>query len=349
MPDINIKELKEEFDSLSTELTNPELISEWEKFQEISKRRALVERIIKAAEELENIKNEIEENRQILSSQEDDELNSMAEQELSSLVSKQKSLQKALDKLLSGDSGEIPKAVIIEIRPGAGGDEASLFAHSLLEMYTKYAALKGWKAELLNLTETEVGGVREASLEIAGDDVFESLEHEAGVHRVQRIPTTEKAGRVHTSTASVALLAKAEKSQLQINPADIEVEFTGSSGPGGQNVNKRQTAVRVTHKPSGLVVLSQTSRNQQKNRESAMALLEAKLLQQKQEEEQKEVSGERKAQIGTADRSEKIRTYNFPQDRITDHRIKKSWSNIEKILQGELDEITEALLELDKT
>ena len=342
---INIKELKEEFDSLSNELTNPELISKWEKFQEISKRRALVERIIKASEELESIRNEIEENRQILSSQEDDELNSMAEQELSSLVSKQKSLQKDLDKLLSGDSGEIPKAVILEIRPGAGGDEASLFAHSLLEMYTKYADLKGWKSELLNLTETEVGGVREASLEIAGEDVFELLKNEAGVHRVQRIPTTEKAGRVHTSTASVALLARAEKAQIQINPTDIEIEFTGSSGPGGQNVNKRQTAVRVTHKPSGLVVLSQTSRNQQKNRESAMSLLESRLLQQKQEEADKELSGERKAQIGTADRSEKIRTYNFPQDRITDHRIKKSWSNIEKILQGELDEIAEALSE----
>ena len=243
----------------------------------------------------------------------------------------------------------LPAALVIEIRPGTGGEEASLFAKDLMEMYQKFGQAKSWKETLLDLALTDLGGIKSASLLFEGEDAFEKLQYEGGVHRVQRIPTTEKAGRVHTSTASIAVLPKPTSGQLQINPADIDVEFYNASGPGGQNVNKRKTAVRLTHKPSGLVVTSQGSRGQQQNRDSAMALLSARLLEQKESASEKELSGKRKEQIGWAKRAEKIRTYNFPQDRLTDHRIEKSWHGLEKILAGGLEPVVSALEEYPKS
>lgn len=235
------------------------------------------------------------------------------------------------------------ESVIIEIRAGTGGEEAALFARDLYKMYTKYAASQGWKQALFDLRQSDLGGIKEVVFELKDGDVFSKMKYEAGVHRVQRIPKTEKRGRIHTSTATVAVLPKPEKAKIKIDSKDLKFDFYKASGPGGQYVNKRMTAVRVTHLPTGLVVTCQTERSLQQNKENALAILEAKLLEREERAKLEKLSQERKAQIGWAKRAEKIRTYNFPQDRVTDHRIKKSWKKIEKILNGELEPIISAL------
>ena len=232
-----------------------------------------------------------------------------------------------------------PKNVIIEIRAGAGGDEAALFAASLYRMYTRFAEKKGWKTKLLNSNRSSLKGFKEVVFQINGEDVYSKLKQEAGVHRVQRIPETEKSGRIHTSTASVAVLPETESKEIEIKPSDLKIDIFRASGPGGQNVNMRSTAIRLTHIPTNIVISSQNERSQADNKENALNILRSKLYVLKMEKELKKLGQERRAQIGTADRSEKIRTYNFPQDRITDHRIKKSWHNLEKILDGNLSPI----------
>jgi peptide chain release factor 1 len=232
--------------------------------------------------------------------------------------------------------------IILEIRAGAGGDEAAIFAGDLARMYQKYAARREWKFTLVDFHHTSLEGYKSLIAEIEGENVYDDLKQESGVHRVQRIPKTEKAGRVHTSTASVAIIPEVEPKEIQINPNDLEISFFRSSGPGGQNVNKVETAVRILHIPTGIIVSSQAGRSQHANRETAMNLLRAKLYEQKQLEEQKKLGALRKEQIGMAERAEKIRTYNFPDDRVTDHRINKKWHNIERILDGELEPIIKA-------
>jgi len=234
-------------------------------------------------------------------------------------------------------------SVIIEIRAGAGGEEASLFAGNLFRMYSKYAQTQSWKLRVLDLRETELGGLKEIIFELKNGDVFPKMKYEAGVHRVQRIPETEKAGRIHTSTCSIAVLLKPQKAEIKINPQDLKFDFYRASGHGGQYVNKRMTAVRVTYLPTGFTVTCQNERSLQQNKENALAILEARLLEKKQIEEEEKISGQRRAQIGWAKRAEKIRTYNFPQNRITDHRIKKSFHRLEKILNGELEPIIRTL------
>ena len=252
-------------------------------------------------------------------------------------------MEKILGDEDSEENEEFPNEIVLEVRAGAGGEEASFFARELTDMYTRYAEIKGWNTRLLYVSESTLGGYKEASLEMKGKGVFKELRFETGVHRIQRIPATEKTGRVHTSTASIAILPIRKKTKVEINPTDLEIEFSRSGGAGGQNVNKVETAVRIIHKPTGIDVRSTAERSQLKNREKALSILTAKLDALKEEEEARKHAEHRKSQIGTADRSEKIRTYNVLQDRITDHRIKESWHNIEEILAGKLGPIIESL------
>jgi peptide chain release factor 1 len=275
----------------------------------------------------------------------DASLHDMAAEELKNIQIQKDALEAQIEVIMKSEKEEeeFPNEIVLEVRAGAGGDEASLFAYELAEMYEKFCEKRGWNWKKLYVSENNVGGYKEASFEIRGRDVYKLLRYETGVHRVQRTPATEKNGRIHTSTASVAILPIKKKNTFVINPADLEMEYSRSGGAGGQNVNKVETAVRLIHKPTGLDVRSTSERSQLANREQAMAILTAKIQQMKDEEEAKKYSGDRKAQIGTADRSEKIRTYNFPQDRVTDHRIRQSFSNIPGIMAGNLDKIMDAL------
>lgn len=291
----------------------------------------------------ERLLREEEEIRTMLSG--DDSIHEMAKEELESLNNQKSEVKKQIQEILESEKEEeeFPNEIILEVRAGAGGDEASLFAYELSEMYSRFAEKQNWTVKTVSESKNDIGGYKEVSLEIKGKDVYRKMRYETGVHRVQRTPATEKQGRIHTSTASVAILPIKKKTTFVINPADLEMEYSRSGGAGGQNVNKVETAVRLIHKPTGIDVRSTSERSQLGNREKAMTILSAKLLQMKEEEEAKKYSADRKKQIGTGDRSEKIRTYNFPQDRITDHRIRQSWSNIPKVMTGDMDKIISAL------
>lgn len=275
----------------------------------------------------------------------DPEMAELAQEEISELEGQLQTMFSEMDTIIESSKEEEarPYGIILEVRAGAGGDEAALFAQELGEMYLKYAEMKGWQKSVSSESFASSGGYKEATFEILSPDAYDALRYETGVHRVQRIPVTEKAGRIHTSTASVAILPLRKKATVELNPSDVETEFSRSGGAGGQNVNKVETAVRLIHKPTGIDVRSQSERSQLKNREKAMAILIAKLEALHDEEEIKNHASTRKNQIGTGDRSEKIRTYNFPQNRITDHRIKESWHSIEATFAGNLDPMLESL------
>jgi len=347
----DLKKTELEYQKILQQLSDPELISNWEKFEELNRKKIFLEKIIEKGKEIEEIKNKIEENKTILKSKEDEELYSLAEAEIIQLKEKEKKLEKELKELLSKEESQSssdskqPKeqAVIVEIRAGTGGEEAALFAADLFRMYSKYASSQGWKQKILDSRLSELGGFKEITFELKDGDVFSKMQFEGGVHRVQRIPETEKSGRIHTSTASVAVLPKPKKATIKIKPEDLKIDTYRASGPGGQYVNRRETAIRITHLPSGIVVTSQTERNQLQNKENALAILEAKLLEKKEMEELEKLSEKRRSQIKWAKRAEKIRTYNFPQDRVTDHRIKKSFHNMEEIMDGKLDLIIQSL------
>ena len=275
----------------------------------------------------------------------DESLRELAEEEIQNIKFQKEAIERQLEEITKSEkeNEEFPNEIVLEVRAGAGGDEASLFAWELAHMYERFSEVNKWSWKILNESTSSAGGYKEASIEVKGKDVYKLLRYETGVHRVQRIPATEKNGRIHTSTASVAILPLKKKTTIVINPADLEIEYSRSGGAGGQNVNKVETAVRLIHKPTGEDVRCTTERNQLGNREKAMMMLTSKLQMMKDEEEAKKYSGDRKAQIGTNDRSEKIRTYNFPQDRVTDHRIKQSWSNIPGIMDGNINRIIDAL------
>jgi len=342
-----IESVKKKYEEILEQLSDPELISNWPKFEELSQKKAILEKIIAKEQELKDIENKIAENMNIIKAGEDPELNSLAEAELSQFQDKKKSLEKELDSLLKGDSKEVAHSAIMEIRAGAGGDEATLFAADLYRMYSKYGQKQGWQQKVLDSHPTELGGFKEIIFELKGD-VFSKMKYEAGVHRVQRIPSTEKSGRVHTSTASVAVLPRPKKTATKIRPDELNVATYRASGPGGQYVNKRETAIRITHLPTGLVVTSQTERSQLQNKENALSILEARLQELKELQQLEKIGDARKAQIKRAQRAEKIRTYNFPQDRLTDHRIKKSFRNLEEIIEGRLDPIIESMVKLNE-
>lgn len=344
---INIDSLKKEYEKILNQLSKSELFSNWEKFRKLSEKKEKIEKILNKEKEIQKVKTQIEENKTILTTEEDPELISLAETEINQLKEREGKLKDELETLLkeyelfsqSKKEDSKANAVIVEIRAGTGGEEAALFARDLFRMYQKYAKSQNWKLKILDSRMTELGGFKEVIFEIKGEEVYSKMKHEAGVHRVQRVPKTEKSGRIHTSTATVAVLPKPKKTEIKIRPEDLKIEFYRASGPGGQYVNKRDTAVRICHLPTGLVVTSQTERSQAQNKENALAILEARLLQRKQKEEEEKISEKRRSQIKRAERAEKIRTYNFLQDRVTDHRIKKTWHNLEDILNGDLDPI----------
>lgn len=291
------------------------------------------------AEDFERLEREEAEIRKIIEN--DPSMKELSEEELQNIETQKKALVEQMESILKADEEEIefPNEIILEVRAGAGGEEASLFAEQLSSMYKVYSLSLGYQWHVINESKSASGGYKEASFEVHGKDVYRKFRFETGVHRVQRVPATEKNGRVHTSTASVAVLPLRKKSKIEIKETDLEIEFSRSGGAGGQNVNKVETAVRIIHKPTGIDVRSTSERSQLKNREKALSILTAKLEAKKEEEDAKKFSDNRKEQIGTADRSEKIRTYNFLQDRVTDHRIKESWHNIAGIMQGYIDEI----------
>lgn len=273
------------------------------------------------------------------------EMGELAAEELQSIEAQEKALVEQMEEILKEDEveEEFPNEVVLEVRAGVGGEEAALFAEELSLMYRKYAEMRGWTFSTLDQSESPLGGYKEASFEVRGKGVYKDMRFETGAHRIQRVPATEKSGRVHTSTASVAILPIRKRAKVEINPTDLEVTFSRAGGKGGQNVNKVETAVRLTHKPTGIVVSCRAERSQNANREKALEILAAKLEILKREEEDKKYSAERKSQVGNVDRSEKIRTYNFLQDRVTDHRINKSWHNIESIIQGGIQKIIDDL------
>lgn len=295
------------------------------------------------AEEYKRLSKQEEETKEMIKG--DPSLTDLAHSELETVRIQKEDIWKQMENILKDDEKEeeFPNEIILEVRAGAGGDEASLFAKELAYMYTTYAKNQGWSVFAVDESLSSTGGYKEASFEIRGKDTYKKLRFETGVHRVQRVPSTEKIGRVHTSTASVAILPVRKKTKIVINPSDLEIETSRSGGAGGQNVNKIESAVRIVHKPSGIDVRSTAERSQLKNKERAMSILIAKLELKKEEEESAKYSADRKSQIGTADRSEKIRTYNILQDRITDHRLKQSWHNIEKILAGGIESILDEM------
>ncbi len=300
--------------------------------------------------QISQLENSIKDNKELANESESSELRDMALEEIDSLQSQIDALNQALDSMDDNYSGESiadasgiaeinPNAAIVEMRAGTGGDEASLFALDLYKMYHRMADWEKWKIEELNFSESEVGGIKTASFELKGRNIFKILKNESGVHRVQRVPKTEASGRIHTSAATIAVLPKLAKVTLEIRPEDLKMDFYRSGGKGGQNVNKVSTAVRITHIPTGTVVECQEERSQLKNREKAMGILEARIYTMMQEQQVKSVTDIRTEQVGTGDRSEKIKTYNFPQDRLTDHRINKSWFGLEKMFNGEYIQI----------
>jgi peptide chain release factor 1 len=295
------------------------------------------------AEEYERLLNEEKKVNDMVA--EDESLRDLVDEEIQNIKFQKDAIERQIEEMQKSEKEdeEFPNEVILEVRAGAGGDEASLFAFELAHMYERFSENKKWTWKVVNESSNDVGGYKEASFEIRGKDVYKLLRYETGVHRVQRVPATEKNGRIHTSTASIAILPLRKKTKFVINPADLDIEYSRSGGAGGQNVNKVETAVRLIHRPTGLDVRCTTERNQLGNREKAMLILSNKIQQIQDEEEAKKYSANRKNQIGTGDRSEKIRTYNFPQDRITDHRIKQSWSNIPIIMDGNITKIIDAL------
>ena len=292
-----------------------------------------------------------DESEMLAMAEKDPSLKDLVDSDLVSIREQKNNLEEQMKTILDSEKEEEekPNEIILEVRAGAGGDEAALFAAELLDMYKRYSESRGWSTRIIDESTNDLGGYKEASLEIKGKGVYEDLRWETGVHRVQRVPETEKSGRIHTSTASVAIMPIRKKSKIMINPTDIEIEFSRAGGKGGQNVNKVETAVRVIYKPTGMDVRSTAERSQSANRERAMQILTAKLEALKEEEEAKKFSADRKGQIGTGDRSEKIRTYNYPQGRVTDHRIKQSWHGLPNILAGRFAPIIEALKEYEKT
>jgi peptide chain release factor 1 len=347
--------LREKFRQLTLSLSEPATLANPQRFRDLSKERADLEPLIRKFEDYQKTRRERTQSEDILADPAaDPELKALAEKEAADLRRREEVLERELKILLLPKDPRDEKSVFLEIRAGAGGDESSLFAQDLFRMYTRFAEAKGWKVEVMSSSLSPIGGLKEIILSISGRGVYSQLKYESGVHRVQRVPKTEASGRIHTSTVTVAVLPEADEIDLKIDPKDLKVEAFGASGPGGQNVNRNYTAIRITHKPSGLVVSCQDEKSQHRNKDKALRVLRSRLLDIAEREQAEKIATSRKSQVGTGERSEKIRTYNFPQSRVTDHRINLTLHNLEEILNGKLDALIEPLIvyhqsqELDK-
>jgi len=329
-------------------MARPEVSLDFERLQNLARERATLDDVVTKYRQYKTTMKSLEETQAMLSQGLDEGMATLAKEEIENLQGKREHLLQEIKTALLPKDPADKKDVIVEIRAGAGGEEAALFAASLFRMYSRYAATKGWKVDILNSNATGIGGFKEVIFEIKGKGVYSRLKYESGVHRVQRVPVTESSGRIHTSTATVAVLPEAEDVEVAVDPSDLRIDIFRSGGAGGQNVNKVSSAVRLTHLPTGMVVVCQDERSQLQNKIKAMAVLRARLLDQERQRQFQEVTDARRSQVGTGDRSEKIRTYNFPQGRVTDHRIGLTIHNLEGILEGDLEDIIDAVSTADQ-
>ena len=342
-----LESVKENFKELTDKLTNPEVIANQAEFQRLAKKRSEMEGIVNAYDEYASMLKKLKDAEEMVEAETDPELKELAELEVSELKPQIEKMEGQLRLLLIPKDEDDQKNTIFEIRAGTGGEEAALFAADLYRMYTRYAEKQGWKCELMSMHDTGLGGIKEVVFSIQGNGVFGKLKFESGVHRVQRVPETEAGGRIHTSAATVAVLPEAEEVDVQIDENDLRVDVFRASGPGGQCVNRTDSAVRITHLPTGLVVSCQDEKSQHKNKAKAIRILRARLFDKVKEEKDSARAENRRNQVGSGDRPERIRTYNFPQQRLTDHRINLTLYKLDEVMEGNLDEIIDALIEAD--